>query len=602
MSQATLAKIVADFETSLATAMAVGATSVTIQSATDDDGVALPTGRYFFTIDGNNSSKEHISCTLTSTSLTDIKTLSRQGIETSGCLRAHRVGAKVILTDFAHIKKLNDLLDGTTLLDPSVVLAYSSTASITGTHQLATKDYVDSGILQGAADASTTVKGIAFMSTGPLSATGPIAVGTNDPRLPTQAENDALAGTSGTPSSTNKFVTNDDTSSAGATGRVVRATATGLPAMDGSNLLNIGLSSELFIAGETVTAGQPAVRGSGKQYKLTAVGGTDSESNTSDTSWVSQSFTTSARAISIKSVSLLFKNSSAGTITPTITVSIRANSGGDPTGTNIESKTSVISTSIGNSAYKTGRFIFSSPVSVSPSTTYHVIIKGSEGNLRTIRGNTAGQGTNTSTDSGGSWSDANGAVNMVIGEIDTVEGRMYVADANILSRLEYVGFFTTNSTAGNTVGIKTAGIITGLSGLTTGLQYFVSDTAGTLSTTVGTYEIPVGTAVSTTELLIERLANTFVGSEGVTTYSTTIAEGMTIAPPSARYAIVRCVYGANNSAATFVIYRVGSTSGQARDNDDITTLHSVDATWSSSDIIELSFGDTTNTATIYYYR
>src|SRR5574343_1136392 len=113
MSQISLGKIIADFETSLATPMAVGATSVTIQGATDDDGVALPTGRYFLTIDGNNSSKEHISCTLTSTNLTDIKTVSRQGTETSGCLRAHRVGAKVVITDFAHIKKINDLLDGT---------------------------------------------------------------------------------------------------------------------------------------------------------------------------------------------------------------------------------------------------------------------------------------------------------------------------------------------------------------------------------------------------------------------------------------------------------------------------------------------------------
>lgn len=239
MSQVILGKIIADFETSLATAMAIGATSVTIQSATDDDGVALPTGRYFLTLDGNNSSKEHISCTLTGTNITDIKTLSRQGIETSGCLRTHRVGAKVVLTDFAHIKKINDLLDGTTQFDPSVVFAYSGTASITGPHQFATKDYVDGVAVAGSPNASTTVKGVAFMSTGPSSATGPIAVGSNDARLPTQEENDALAGTSGTPSSTNKFVTNDDTSSAGATGKVVRATATGLPAMDGSALTNI---------------------------------------------------------------------------------------------------------------------------------------------------------------------------------------------------------------------------------------------------------------------------------------------------------------------------------------------------------------------------
>jgi hypothetical protein len=38
----------------------------------------------------------------------------------------------------------------------------------------------------------------------------PIAVGDNDPRIPTQAENDALAGTVGAPSSTNKYITSVD--------------------------------------------------------------------------------------------------------------------------------------------------------------------------------------------------------------------------------------------------------------------------------------------------------------------------------------------------------------------------------------------------------
>lgn len=61
-----------------------------------------------------------------------------------------------------------------------------------------------------AADASTTVKGLTKMSVAPASATSPIAVGDNDTRVPTQGENDALVGTSGTPSSSNKYVTDAD--------------------------------------------------------------------------------------------------------------------------------------------------------------------------------------------------------------------------------------------------------------------------------------------------------------------------------------------------------------------------------------------------------
>ena len=74
--------------------------------------------------------------------------------------------------------------------------------------QAATKKYADDLAIAGAPDASTTVKGISKMSTAPASATNPIAVGDNDNRVPTFNENNALEGT-GTPSSSNKFVTAD---------------------------------------------------------------------------------------------------------------------------------------------------------------------------------------------------------------------------------------------------------------------------------------------------------------------------------------------------------------------------------------------------------
>lgn len=155
-----LSKIVADFTTSLATSMAVSATSVTLQSATDDDGVALPAGTYFFAIDGNNSQKEHIVATLSGTSLTSISSVSRQGVQASGVVRSHRVGATVTLTDFAHIKYINDLLTGATDLDSTTPLKYDGVATISNSAHLATKKYVDDTAVSGAPNASTTVKGI----------------------------------------------------------------------------------------------------------------------------------------------------------------------------------------------------------------------------------------------------------------------------------------------------------------------------------------------------------------------------------------------------------------------------------------------------------
>ena len=128
-----LGTILADFTTSLATDLAIGGTSATLSSATDDDGVALPSGRYFFTLDGTNSSKEHISCDLVGTSISNIKSLSRQGVETTGVARKHRIGTTVSLTDFGHIKFINDLIAGTTTLNASAPLGYDGApASLTG--------------------------------------------------------------------------------------------------------------------------------------------------------------------------------------------------------------------------------------------------------------------------------------------------------------------------------------------------------------------------------------------------------------------------------------------------------------------------------------
>lgn len=221
-----LSKIVADFTTQLATAISTGGTTASLQSATDDDGVALPTGQYLLTIDGNNSQKEYWLCNLNGTSLTAIQNVSRQGARTAGCIRDHRVGASVSITDFAHILYINDLLTGTTNLNASTPLGYDGTASILTANQLATKAYVDGVAIAGSPDASTTVKGISKLSSVPVSPTDPIAVGDNDPRVPTQSENDALVGTVGTPSSTNKFVTNDDTATTGAS-TLIRAKANG---------------------------------------------------------------------------------------------------------------------------------------------------------------------------------------------------------------------------------------------------------------------------------------------------------------------------------------------------------------------------------------
>ena len=235
-----LVKTIANFQTQLAATAAVGATSLTLQSATDLDGIALPTATYGMTVDEGSSTEEHFTATVTGVNLTNVQHVTRgTGVGTSGLALAHRLGAQVKITDHPAIKRIMNVLDGTTDFDAGTPLEYDGTASITTDNQLATKAYADGLAIAGAPDATTSIKGIARISVAPASPTIPITVGDNDPRVPTQAENDAMVGTSGAPSTSNKYVTNDDVSNAGVADKVVRLSGTSYPAGDGSALTNV---------------------------------------------------------------------------------------------------------------------------------------------------------------------------------------------------------------------------------------------------------------------------------------------------------------------------------------------------------------------------
>lgn len=138
----TLLQILADFDTQLASGVSIGATTATLVTATDDDGVSLPTGTYGLTIDAGNSSKEYLVCTLTSTALTNIVSISRQGASTTGFTKAHRRGAKVTVTDWATLSRINRLLKGTDSFDANNPLSYDADPGALSGNQLATAAYV----------------------------------------------------------------------------------------------------------------------------------------------------------------------------------------------------------------------------------------------------------------------------------------------------------------------------------------------------------------------------------------------------------------------------------------------------------------------------
>lgn len=154
--------IVADLEVQLATAISVGATSFDISSNEDDDGNTIPNGKYVFTVDNGNSAKEYLQGDLVDTTVSNVKSISRQGAETTGAVRAHRVGASVILTDFLAIKAVADALRGAATLDGSSPISYDTTPSLSDGKQLATVAYVLSVVTGGTVNFSIqSVTGVA---------------------------------------------------------------------------------------------------------------------------------------------------------------------------------------------------------------------------------------------------------------------------------------------------------------------------------------------------------------------------------------------------------------------------------------------------------
>lgn len=548
-------KIVADFTTSLAAALAVGATSGTLQSATDDDGVALPSGRYFFTIDGSNSSKEHISCSLSGTALTSIKSVSRQGVETSGTVRAHRLGATVTITDFAHILQINNLVNGTTDLDSSDPLKYDGTATISDNNALATKAYVDGVAIAGSPDSSTSVKGIGRVSVAPASAATPIFVGDNDPRVPTQDENNALVGTSGTPSTSNKFVTNDDTTG---TGSLLR-----LSALGGE------IYEKTFTAGENITAGQPlhyseyaqlnpitvdastsahsfsvgathnlSVTIANQSNRLLIVdlecdGGATISSVTyngvsmtlidSQAAPASGNIVRSYRLIaptvgtanvtvttsggSIPSFGLAIMATSYYNVDQTTPVEATAKSSTSGGGTFSHSISTLTAGALVHAAYAFNGTSGTSTITFDSVSGLNAINIASSFGAAKARSPVSETVQSVTVDNTHSASANRAVLLLAIKPSEAQSPRVQKASATAATafvevKQNFVGFAKETITAGNAIKVQTGGIITGLSGLSIGKYYYIQDTAGNLGLSAGTVSKIACKAISATSAVI----------------------------------------------------------------------------------------------------
>lgn len=143
-----LTKVVANFETSLATKLANGAVSGALTSVTDKNSVALPAGKYCMIVDRGTGDEEHLVFDLAGTAMSNIFSVSRQGVQTAGVqnLNGHRAGSKCYLTDFVNLKIIVDILNGEDTLDSTKPVKYDADPTFNDSKQIVSKGYVDTNL------------------------------------------------------------------------------------------------------------------------------------------------------------------------------------------------------------------------------------------------------------------------------------------------------------------------------------------------------------------------------------------------------------------------------------------------------------------------
>ena len=256
----TIPTVVALFETSLQSSVSSSATSMTLVKGTDKRGTSL-SGTMGFVIDEGTSSEEFVLCSVSATALTSCQ----RGIdvqdgetEVTALKFEHRRGGSIKITNYPQLAILSRILNAQESVPNKLFYPSAQDFTVASSSVLVDKNYVDTGILAGCADGSLTVKGCSELATVAeidagtgLGGTGArlfvnpsyLASSTYGTQLPSSGQKAALAGSSGTPGAGNLYITADDVSSAGASGKIVRATGTALPALSAANLTNFPFSA-----------------------------------------------------------------------------------------------------------------------------------------------------------------------------------------------------------------------------------------------------------------------------------------------------------------------------------------------------------------------
>ncbi len=250
----------------------IGDTEITLSSFESIDGVALTMANFgtkgFATIEPNSGTQEeqisftgvtqNLNGTATLTGVSNVLFLSPY-TETSGLAKTHSGGVKFVISNtsgfyhtFANVDDDETVTGVWTFTQPKYPRMDNVFVFPTDPEQLVPKAYADSLAFNGAPNASTSVQGLvqeatvselnagtATGSTGALLFGSPadFASSIYGIQLPSSGQKDALAGDAGTPSSTNKYLTEQSVPSGSMMMYAGSAAPTGWLLCDGTSYL-----------------------------------------------------------------------------------------------------------------------------------------------------------------------------------------------------------------------------------------------------------------------------------------------------------------------------------------------------------------------------
>ena len=271
------------------------------------------------------------------------------------------------------------------------------------------------------------------------------------------------------------------------------------------------VSNPIFtlLAGQNISAGDAVYLPSGNVSYASMydyLGVYSGQTSVSNTVWLGQIITgdgTKVRYITIGGVDSGFDSGSS------CTVSIRAVSGGLPTGSNIVSTSTVYANAGQDPMYK-----LPSDYQTTVGVQYAVIIsRTSAYNMYTWTTNPYAGGTMvSSSNSGSTWGAVSGSdLAMQVFSV-SVAGQVYDSSANNVSlyggtgderNTNYVGIALAAATTGNPVSVQAAGIVTVNGTCAAGSLIYLSNTPGQVNTSPGYTQKKLGIGISSTQMVMQ---------------------------------------------------------------------------------------------------